>query len=203
MQNAAGGLEFAAKTSRRGLARVSAVTSRWRARAASVVNANSIAVEKLAIAAEMPWSSVVPRDTDAILIVEDSEADALLFRTALEEAGVMNPLIHTSNYEETVKYLTGWGQYIDRNAFPFPVVIFLDIHMPGKNGFEILHWIRENAQTQQLVVIMMSGSASQADISRSYAEGANSYLLKPSVIEDLVKTLTHFRRYWLEMNRYP
>src|SRR5258708_38312989 len=112
------------------------------------------------------------------MIVDDSESDALLFRTALEEAAIVNPLVHCSSYDEAVQYLTGWGKYTDRKTHPFPLILFLDIHMPGKTGFDLLEWLRENETTKRLVVIMMSGSASQADIARSYARGANSYLLK-------------------------
>jgi CheY-like chemotaxis protein len=136
------------------------------------------------------------------MIVDDSETDALLFRTALEEADIVNPLVHCPSYEEAVYYLTGWGKYSDRKTYRFPLILFLDIHMPGKTGFDLLEWLRANETTKGLVVIMMSGSASQADIAQSYARGANSYLLKPSSREDLVKTLQHFRVFWIELNQY-
>jgi CheY-like chemotaxis protein len=142
------------------------------------------------------------RESELIMIVDDSEADALLFRTALEEAGVVNPLVHCSSYDDAVQYLTGWGKYSDRKTHPFPFILFLDINMPGKTGFDLLEWLRENETTKRLVVLMMSSSASQADIAQSYARGANSYLLKPSSREELVKTLQHFRIYWIELNQY-
>ena len=144
----------------------------------------------------------MPRETDPILIVDDSEDDALLFRSALEEAGIENPLFHATGYEEALEYLTGLGKFIDRAKYPMPLVVFLDINMPGKTGFDLLQWIRSDVRTKGLVVLMMSGSSSQADISRSYALGANSYLMKPETHEELLKTLEHFRRFWLELNRY-
>jgi CheY-like chemotaxis protein len=101
-----------------------------------------------------------------------------------------------------VQYLTGWGKYHDRKAYPLPLILFLDINMPGKTGFDLLEWLRESEKTKKLVVIMMSGSASQADIAHSYAKGANSYLLKPTSREELVKTLQHFRVFWIELNQY-
>lgn len=144
----------------------------------------------------------MPRETDPILIVDDSENDALLFRAALEEAEIVNPLYHATGYDQAMDYFMGWGAYADRAAYPMPLIVFLDINMPGKSGFELLEWIRENEPTKGLVVIMMSGSASEKDIARSYSLGANSYLSKPDTREELLKTLNHFRSYWLELNRY-
>ena len=142
------------------------------------------------------------RESDPILIVDDSESDAELFRSALEEAQVENPLVHASTYDEAMDYLMGRGKFLDRTSYPMPLLVFLDIHMPGKSGLDVLRWIRTNETTQRLVVIMMSGSAAASDISSAYALGANSYLMKPSAREDLIKTLVHFRMYWLDLNRY-
>jgi CheY-like chemotaxis protein len=142
------------------------------------------------------------RESDPILIVDDSETDAELFRSALQEAQVENPLVHVSSYDEAMDYLMARGKYLDRITYPIPLIVFLDINMPGKSGLDVLQWIRENERMKRLVVIMMSGSTSDADISRAYALGANSYLLKPETREDLVKTLVHFRMYWLDLNRY-
>ena len=142
------------------------------------------------------------REGGPILIVDDSETDAELFRSALEEAQVENPLIHASSYDEALDYILARGKYLARSAHPLPCVVFLDIHMPGKSGLDVLHWLRENPSTHSLVVIMMSGSTAEEDIARAYTLGANSYLIKPETREALVKTLVHFRMYWLDLNRY-
>jgi len=115
---------------------------------------------------------------------------------------VENPLVHVSSYDEALDYILGQGKYLDRNTYPLPLIVFLDINMPGKSGLDVLEWLRENESTKRLVVIMMSGSTADADIARAYALGANSYLLKPETREDLVKTLIHFRMYWLDLNKY-
>src|ERR1051326_5726346 len=101
------------------------------------------------------------RENELIMIVDDSETDAALFRTALIDADIVNPLVHCASYDHAVEYLTGFGKYSDRKTYPFPLIMFLDIHMPGKTGFDLLDWLRKNEKTQGLVVIMMSGSTSQ------------------------------------------
>ena len=142
------------------------------------------------------------RENDCILIVDDSREDAGLLEQGLKDADIDNPLVFTLGFDETVEYLRGWGKYADRAKYPVPLIAFLDINMPGKSGFDLLTWIRENEDSKRLVVIMMSGSSSAEDIARSYRLGANSYLLKPQTHEDLVKSLRHFRAYWLELNHY-
>jgi CheY-like chemotaxis protein len=144
----------------------------------------------------------VPRDSEPILIVDDSESDAALLKLGLEEAEVVNPLFVMNSYEAAVSYLSGHGEYADRAVYPPPLIAFLDIHMPGKSGFDLLEWIRGNESLRPLVVLMMSGSSSRSDITRSYRLGANSYLLKSQKQEELVKTLRHFRTYWIELNHY-
>jgi CheY-like chemotaxis protein len=144
----------------------------------------------------------VPRDSEPILIVDDSENDAALLKMGLEAAEVVNPLFIMSTYEEAVAYLSGHGQYHDRKAYPPPLIAFLDINMPGRSGFELLEWIRANESSKNLVVLMMSGSSSRTDIARAYRLGANSYLMKHREHEELVKTLRHFRTYWVELNHY-
>ena len=67
--------------------------------------------------------------------------------------------------------------------------------MPGANGFEVLKWIRSNEAFENLVVVVMSGSRDDADIHRAYELGANSYLIKPTKFEDLVKMMESLKDY--------
>ena len=138
------------------------------------------------------------RSSDTILVVEDSENDALLFSVALEEASVRNPLVFTTSYDETVQYLGGKGKYSDRTQYPLPALIFLDVHMPKISGFEVLAWLRKNEAFANITVIMMSGAASEKDVARAFSLGADHYLSKPVGAEDLVDALRHLRAHWLE-----
>ena len=141
------------------------------------------------------------RSSDTILIVDDSPNDALLFSVALEQAGIRNPLIFTSNFDQTVEFLLGRGDYGDRKRYPFPSLIFLDFHMPKVSGIEVLTWLRATETTKNVTVIMMSGAASERDVQRALSLGADYYLTKPIAAQDLIDALRHLRENWLEMTR--
>jgi CheY-like chemotaxis protein len=81
--------------------------------------------------------------------------------------------------------LKGEGVYRDRASFPFPDVLLLDLNMPRMNGFEVLEWVRKTGECSRLVVYVLSASSRQADVQKAYDLRANSYIVKPSRMEEL------------------
>jgi len=124
-------------------------------------------------------------DDPIILLVDDSENDALLMRTVFENAGLAEPLRYARNGAELIAYLHGDEGYGDRRRFPLPTVVLLDLNMPGMNGFEVLEWIRQQPDLKRLRVYILSASSRDEDIQRAYALGANSYLVKPGNLDGL------------------
>ena len=76
------------------------------------------------------------------LLVEDNEDDVFFMQRAFQQAGVHNPLHVVRNGEEAIEYLSGQNGFSDRQEHPLPDLIFLDLKMPGVNGFEVLKWMR-------------------------------------------------------------
>ncbi len=121
-----------------------------------------------------------------VLLVDDSENDALLMSTIFRKAGFSQPLQFARNGEEAIAYLHGDGRYSDRKQFPFPTTVLLDLNMPRKNGFEVLEWLRSQPSLKRLRVYILSASGRAEDIERAYDLGANSYLVKPSNLDGLM-----------------
>ena len=137
-----------------------------------------------------------------ILLVDDSEIDAILMRTVFERAGFAQPLQFVPGGEDAIAYLGGDGAYRDRDQFPFPTAVLLDLNMPRKDGFAVLAWIRRQPGLKQLRVYVLSASSRAEDIQRSYDLGANSYLVKPGNLDGLMhlaKTLVA----WLRLSQFP
>jgi CheY-like chemotaxis protein len=138
----------------------------------------------------------------AILLVEDNEDDVFLMRRALKAAHIANPLQVVEDGQQAVDYLAGNGTYADRDQYPFPAVVFLDLKLPMKGGLEVLDWIRKQPQFANLVVLVLTSSSEPSDLKRAYGLGANSYLVKPPTAEQLLDLAKAFKWYWLEFNRY-
>ena len=117
---------------------------------------------------------------EIILLVEDDEDDQFFMQVALGKAGIRDPLRIVSNGREAMAYLAGEERYADREKFPLPTVIFLDLKMPYVNGFEVLEWLRGRGNDfAHIVVIVLTSSPEERDHIRAYQLGARSYLLKP------------------------
>ena len=138
----------------------------------------------------------------ALMLVEDNEDDVFLMKRALKEARVVNPLYVVEDGQEAVDYLGGVGKFADREHYPLPAVIFLDLKLPFMSGHDVLAWIRKQREFETLVVIVLTSSNEASDLSRCYALGANSYLVKPPTPEQLEELAKAFKWYWLEYNRF-
>lgn len=138
-----------------------------------------------------------------ILLVEDREDDVILIRKAFSKAGLMNPLYIVRDGEEAVAYLAGEGAFSNRNEYPLPEIILLDLKMPKLDGFEVLQWIRGQPGIRGLPVIVLTSSEEMKDVNRAYSLGANSFMVKPLDFENtaqLAKTLHHF---WIMSAKLP
>jgi CheY-like chemotaxis protein len=138
-----------------------------------------------------------------ILHVEDDPNDALFFREACRKAALPFVLQVVQDGESAIAYLQGADPFSDRQRHPFPNLLLLDLKIPRKTGFEVLKWIRSQPALNMLPVIIFTSSTHEGDMQRAYDEGANSFLVKPVIFEDLIETVKAIHLYWFRMNRTP
>jgi CheY-like chemotaxis protein len=136
-----------------------------------------------------------------ILLVEDNQDDVFLMQRALRGARIVNPVIIVGSGQEAMDYLSGAGKFADRASYPAPAAVFLDLKLPFVYGHEVLAWIRRQKQFESLIVIVLTSSNEASDLSRCYALGANSYLVKPPSAEQLRALAKAFKWHWLEYVR--
>jgi len=120
----------------------------------------------------------------------------------MKKAGVTNPVQVVSDGQQAIDYLKGTGKFADRERFPLPCLVLLDLKLPYVMGLEVLKWIREQPGAA-LVVVVLTASGQDADVAAAYRLGANAYLTKPSdarTFEDMLKALKDF---WLTHNTPP
>jgi CheY-like chemotaxis protein len=138
-----------------------------------------------------------------ILLVEDNRMDVELTLDAFNEAKLLNTIHVASNGEEALDYLFGRGQYADRNAFPLPNLILLDLKLPGIDGFEVLQQIKSTSVLKRLPVAILTSSKEEGDRALSYDYGANSYLVKPVSFDGFMDVVRQIEGYWLSLNVGP
>jgi len=130
-----------------------------------------------------------------ILHVEDDPNDTLLFQHACRKAGIIFDLQAVSDGDQAMAYLRGLNNFSDRNKYPLPKLILLDLKMPRVSGFDVLTWLQSQDGLKRVPVIVLTSSNHDADVKRAYDLGANCYLVKPVGFEalvELVKTLPSF-----------
>jgi CheY-like chemotaxis protein len=121
-----------------------------------------------------------------ILVAEDNSDDVFLLEQAFRKARVSMSLNVVPDGVGAVAYLKGEGAYHDRLAHPFPDLLLLDLNMPRMNGFEVLNWVRQDSRCNRLPVHVLTSSSLPQDIQRAYELGANSYVVKPNRLDDLI-----------------
>ena len=141
--------------------------------------------------------------TQTVLYVEDDANDFALFKLASRRCGTPFSLQHAADGEMAIAYLSGTGDYADREEYPFPDLVMLDLKMPRLDGFEVLHWIRTNPATKTLPVVVLAGSSFRADIRRALELGANSYAAKPASLEELQVLIDQIADVWLARENVP
>ncbi len=117
-----------------------------------------------------------------ILLADDDMDDCIFFRQAVEELLSPNNLKVVHDGEQLMQYLKN-----DENKLPH--VLFLDINMPRKNGFECLSEIKHSEKLKRLPVIMFSTSFEQEVINQLYENGAQYFIRKPSEFSQFKKII--------------
>ncbi len=138
-----------------------------------------------------------------ILLVEDNADDAYLLTRALRSAEIDNPVHTVIDGEQAVAYLKGHGNFADRQQFPLPSLVLLDLKLPRVSGLEVLQWIQNEPSLPQLVVVVLSSSGEPRDINMAYRFGARSYLIKPPTAASFVDLAKGLKLYWLQLNQAP
>jgi CheY-like chemotaxis protein len=138
-----------------------------------------------------------------VLYVEDSADDFMLLKLASRKCGTPFSLQRAADGEQAIAYLTGTGAFADREEYPFPDLVLLDLKLPRLDGFELLQWIRSTPLTRSLPVVVLAGSSFRADVRRALELGANSYAVKPATFEELQVLVDQTADVWLAREKVP
>jgi DNA-binding response OmpR family regulator len=138
-----------------------------------------------------------------ILLIEDSPDDVFFMKRAFKLAGVTHPLQVAEDGEKAMDYLSGAGRFANREEFPLPGLVLLDLRLPRVPGFDVLKWMRAQSAFECVPVLVLTSSKEDRDMQKAYALGANSFLVKPSDSNELAAMVKTLVEYWTRFNAVP
>lgn len=137
---------------------------------------------------------------DVILYVEDDDSYAQMMEHVLRKSGFNHKLVHVSSGAQAKAYLTGEGEFSVRDRYPLPGLILADLKMPGMTGLELLQWVRSQSEHRLIPFVILTSSEDLKDVTRAYQLGANSFLVKPPSVADLVEMMKAVENFWVKYN---
>lgn len=135
-----------------------------------------------------------------ILLVEDSPSDAAMTIEAIHEGPIVNQVYVATDGEIAMAFLRREGCYAD--AFR-PDLILLDLNLPRMDGREVLREVKGDPDLRAIPVVILTTSAAEADILKSYELHANAYVTKPVGLESFLAAVRGIEDFWLALAHLP
>lgn len=135
-----------------------------------------------------------------ILLVEDNPGDVRLTREALKDGKIVNNLHVAEDGVDALAFLRREGKY--HNAVR-PELILLDLNLPKKDGREVLAEIKADKDLMRIPVVILTSSAAEQDIVRSYNLHANCYVTKPVDLDQFINVVKSIEHFWLTVVKLP
>ena len=135
-------------------------------------------------------------DSLKVLLIEDSADDTLITKRLFSKVAPEIVLHVARSGAEAIDYLQGVDRFADRERYPLPSLLVLDLKMPGVDGFDVIKWVRAHPQLSPLPIVVLSSSNDPSDISRAHDLGANAYHVKPTDMNALSGMVEGLKTYW-------
>lgn len=135
-----------------------------------------------------------------ILLVEDNPGDARLAVEALKDSKVRNSLYHAKDGVEAMAFLRREEPYAEA---PTPDLVLLDLNMPRMDGREVLARIKDDPALRAVPVVVLTTSAAERDLVKSYDLHANAYVVKPLDLDRFIEVVQAIESFWFTIVKLP
>ena len=136
-----------------------------------------------------------------IVLVEDNANDEELTLRAFRKANIVNRVVVVRDGAEALDYFFTRGSHADRPEHEIAQVVLLDLKLPKIDGLDVLRALRADERTRLIPIVVLTSSAEEQDLVRSYGLGANSYVRKPVDFTQFVEAVRQLGLYWLVINQ--
>jgi CheY-like chemotaxis protein len=141
-----------------------------------------------------------PGERIEILLIEDDPGDTLMIREAFEDNKITNRLTCLADGERAIEYLHRRGEYADAQR---PDLILLDLNLPRKDGHEVLREIKSDDSLRVIPVVVLTTSAAEEDVLRSYQLHANAYVTKPVDFDQFIAIVRQIDNFFVSVVKLP
>jgi CheY-like chemotaxis protein len=134
-------------------------------------------------------------DRCKVFLVTDRDDDALLIRRAISQRPLLSLVHHAKNAKEAVSYLQGAGVYAQRERYPLPHVLVLDLEMPNEDGFQVLEWLKGSELRSTVGAVALAAGEHPSYLTRASGLGARCCLTKPgqeAALRQFAEELEHW-----------
>ncbi|CAM5603718.1 response regulator [Streptomyces griseorubiginosus] len=135
-----------------------------------------------------------------VLLVEDDPGDELMTREAFEDNKIGNTLHVVRDGEEALDFLYRRGEHTEA---PQPDLILLDLNLPKYDGRQVLEKIKSDPELSHIPVVVLTTSAAEEDILRSYRLHANAYVTKPVDLDQFIAAVRQIDDFFVQVVRLP
>lgn len=131
-----------------------------------------------------------------ILIVDDNPEEVELLKLFLSRKGICNPVHVVPDGLLAIDYLYGLEPYFNRRLHPFPGLVFLDINMPRRSGYEVLEWFESHPEIPKPKIVICTNALSPAECQKCHGLGADFILLRSTLQQQLAELLSRYPDIW-------
>ncbi|PND53559.1 MULTISPECIES: response regulator [Rhodococcus] len=135
-----------------------------------------------------------------VLLVEDDPGDELMTREAFADNDIGNELHVVRDGEQALDFVYRRGDYVDA---PRPELILLDLNLPKYDGRQVLETIKGDPELADIPIVVLTTSAAEEDIARSYRLHANAYVTKPVDLDQFLGTVRQIDEFFVQVVRLP
>lgn len=130
-----------------------------------------------------------------VLVAEDDPGEIFIYEQAFRRIGITSyTFVNTG--QDAIEYLQAKGQFADRQKFPFPKWLLLELRLPKLSGFDVLGWLYEHQECRVIPTVSFSDSDLDADVRKAYQLGTNAYFVKPRGFQQMVDCLALVEHFW-------
>ena len=147
-----------------------------------------------------PFAASAPVRPVNILLVEDSPGDVRLTKEILADTRMANEIHVVNDGEAAMAFLRRRGEHTDA---PRPDLVLLDLNLPRKDGREVLQEMKNDETLRRIPVIVLTTSAAERDVLRSYDLHVNCYITKPIDLDEFITVVRAIEGFWLSVVRLP